>query len=184
MEKLFEIVSSFIPDEQKADIEAQFNGEFTKTQNALKKDLSKTYGVNFFEEDVNKAFDNKAFVKQDLYLEQVRKVEELETNFNNLTTENTELQEKLKTLGNDKNYFDVSLNLIKEGLSPDKVNTIKPLIDLEKGVEDNVEKIKGDLPELFNVEVLQKNTFPKPKKETDMSPFEKHIYEQKTKKII
>ena len=56
---LFEIVSSFIPDEQKADIKAKIDGELgnltkSKETEVKKKHYLKKFGVNLFEEDLLK----------------------------------------------------------------------------------------------------------------------------------
>ena len=67
---LFEIVSSFIPDEQKADIKAKIDGQVDlivkNNEKVVKKDISKKYGVNFFEEDLEKAFSDSLFVKKEV----------------------------------------------------------------------------------------------------------------------
>ena len=67
---LFEIVSSFIPDEQKDNIKSQIDGEvgqLVKEREAqLKTELSTKFQINFHEEDVEKAYRNKVFVKKDV----------------------------------------------------------------------------------------------------------------------
>ena len=99
MEKLFEIVSSFIPDEQKDDIKSKIDGELSNLIKGrdveLKKEMSGKYGVDFFEEDVNKAFTNKTFVKKDIYEERQSRVLELETENNELKESQTSLKNKL-----------------------------------------------------------------------------------------
>ena len=46
---LFEIVSSFIPDEQKADIKAKIDGELRPLQGAMTNSKTlKKYGVNLY----------------------------------------------------------------------------------------------------------------------------------------
>ena len=49
----------------------------------------------------------------------------------------------------DKEFFEAGLILIQEGLKPEKVATIKPLLQGEAPLEEKVNKIKTELPELF-----------------------------------
>lgn len=147
MEKIFDIVSSFIPDEQKDDIKSKIDGKLEsgkKTiETSLKKDLSKTYGVNFFEEDIEKAFDNKLFIKREMFDE---KVSALET----LTKENEVLLSEKQELLKDKSYNEVSVGLLSAGFNPERLDGIRPLIKADLSIEENVNGIKAGFPELFS----------------------------------
>ena len=69
MEKIFDIVGSLIPDEQKETIRTQIDGAvndlFKGREKELRKTLSAKYDVDLFEDDISKAYDNGRFVLKD-----------------------------------------------------------------------------------------------------------------------
>ncbi len=150
MEKLYDIVSSFIPEEQKDDIKSKIDGVVDKALKdrdiALKRELSKTYGVNLFEEDVEKAFGNDKFVKKESYDE---KMSEYETQLNELKTELDTTRQENTTFKGEKLYNETSVKLLTKGFKPDRLEGVKPLIDGEKSADENAENIQTLFPELF-----------------------------------
>lgn len=146
---LFEIVSSFIPDEQKADIKAKIDGELggliKNKETEVRKTLSKKYGVNLFEDDTEKAFSESLFVKK----------EALETIRQENTATKTQLETLNKELANykeEKSFNELSIKLIKQGFNADRLEAVKPLLKDSKENEtadDKVKRIKSLVPELF-----------------------------------
>lgn len=145
METIYDLVSSLIPDEQKDDIKSQIDGllekEKSASNNKLKKELSTTYGVNFFEEDITKAYSESAYVKKD-------KFEELQTTLNAQTTELEGLRTKDFDYEQINKLNDTTLKLVGEGLRVDRIELVKPFIT---GSEDDVKIIKEKYPELFGI---------------------------------
>lgn len=185
---IYDIIEGFIPQEQKDDVKSKIDGilekELSKKELALKKDLSTKYGVDFFQEDVNKAFDNKTFVKKELFEKTVQEKEEL------LSQKEQRLQELeglTQQYSKDKEFFEAGLILVQQGLKPEKIGAIKPLLQSEEPLEEKVNRIKTELPELFGsggttqTVVVEKNTQPKVKTEDQLSGFQNYI-NQKTKK--
>lgn len=185
---IYDIIDGFIPQEQKDDVKSKIDGllekELSKKELAVKKDLSTKYGVDFFQEDVNKAFDNKTFIKRELFEQTVQEKEEL---INQKEQRLKELESLTQEYSKDKEFFEAGLILIQEGLKPEKVGTIKPLLQGEAPLEEKVNKIKTELPELFGsgtqpITVVERNTQPKVKPENQLSGFENYINQQKNKK--
>lgn len=180
MEKLFEIVSSFIPDEQKDDIKSKIDGELSNLIKGrdveLKKEMSGKYGVDFFEEDVNKAFTNKTFVKKDIYEERQSRVLELET-------ENNELKESQTSLKTNSLINETSIGLLANGFNPERIDSAKPLINTSESKEENVERIKLAFPELFKVQTVRKDMNPdKTQEGKKTSEAERFFTQQKEKR--
>lgn len=150
MEKIYDIVSSFIPDEQKDDIKSKIDGAVDKALKdrdiTLKRELSKTYGVNLFEEDVEKAFGNDKFIKKENY---DQKMSEYETQLTTLKTELDNAKQENTTFMGEKLYNETSVKLLTKGFKPDRLEGIKPLIDGSKNADENAESIKTIFPELF-----------------------------------
>ena len=156
---LFEIVSSFIPDEQKDDIKSKIDGQLeviTKgNETKIKKELSKKFGVNLFEEDVEKAFSETVFVKK----------EKLDTTNQELNNYKTLLEEKEKEVNTykEKSYLnEVAIKLVKEGFKEERLELIKPILakgDENEKIEDKIARVKQEVPELFNQSVIKK-TYP------------------------
>lgn len=139
MEKLFEIVGSLIPDEQKDDIKSKIDGavnELVKEKEIeLKKTLSKELGLNLFEKEVDKVYANSNFIRKEKYVE-------LENTLN-------EIKPQYESLLKEKDYHEVSLKLISEGIKPERLESVKALIPQDGTVEERVVKLKETLPELF-----------------------------------
>lgn len=158
---LFEIVSSFIPDEQKADIKAKIDGELgnlTKSKETeIRKTLSKKYGVNLFEEDTEKAFSESLFVKKEV----------LETTRNEMETAKSQLEtltKQLEQYKEEKSFSDLSVKLIKNGFNADRLEAVKPLLKESKENEtddEKVNRIKTQVPELFVDPKVIKNAYGK-----------------------
>lgn len=153
---LFEIVSSFVPDEQKADIKAKIDGEIENiaksNETKLKKELSKKYGVNLFEEDVEKAFSETLFVKKD-------KVENIAKELETFKTQIEEKEKTLKSLQEEVLIKDVTVKLVKEGFKEERIDLIKPILlkgDENEKIEDKVKRVKQEVPELFTQSALKK----------------------------
>lgn len=175
---IYDIIDGFIPQEQKDDVKSKIDGilekEISKKELALKKDLSTKYGVDFFQEDVNKAFDNKTFVKQELFEKTIQEKEQRVKELESLTQQYSK----------DKEFFEAGLILVQEGLKPEKIGAIKPLLQSEEPLEEKVNRIKTELPELFGGERKQqqeKKIQPKVNQEDQLSGFQNYI-NQKAKK--
>ena len=162
MENVFDIVGSFIPEEQKDDIKSQIDGKVEsivkEKETELKRELSKIYGVNLFEADLDKAYGNNKFVKKEIYDSKIKEYENTVLDFqkqiNELSSENT-------TFKNEKLYNETNLQLLAEGFNPDRLEGIKPLISIEKNAMENVEVIKGSFPELFSASSVFTTTKPR-----------------------
>ena len=76
------------------DIKALIDGELQavakETETTVRKEISKTYGINVFEKDVDKAFSNDRFVKKEVVVEKEQTI-------------NT-LNEQLQTIHELENY--------------------------------------------------------------------------------
>ena len=146
---LFEIVSSFIPDEQKADIKAKIDGQVDlivkNNEKVVKKDISKKYGVNFFEEDLEKAFSDSLFVKKEVVENAIQENARIKQ----------ELDSKLKeveTYKEESLINKVTIQLVKEGFKEERINLVKPLLKDSKEnetIEEKVLRVKQEVPELF-----------------------------------
>lgn len=156
---LFEIVSSFIPDEHKADIKAKIDGEVggivKNKETEVRKTLSKKYGVNLFEDDTEKAFSESLFVRKDV----------LETTKNEALTYKQQLESTSKELQqykDEKSFHDLSVKLIKQGFNADRLEAVKPLLKESKENEtddEKVKRIKTIVPELFINPKMVKNIY-------------------------
>lgn len=177
MKKLYEVIGSFIPEEQKADVEPKINSELEKIVkegiDKEKRSLSESYGIDFFETNVEKA---TAFRN------------ELETKNKELLERNKELENSFKTFEEEKNnllrdnqYNRASLGLLKEGFNPNRLEAVKPLLEGDGEIDEKVANIKNNFPELF----LKGETFPsrtKPKEEEEkktLTGVEQYIQQRK-----
>lgn len=176
MEKLFEIVEAHLPDEQKDDIKSKIDGAVSslieENSKTLKKDLSSKYGVNFFEEDVNKAFDNKSFIKREMY-------EALETTHKGLLEELEKYKKDVESFNQERISHEASIELLSQGLKPERLSGIKPLLEGEGTVEEKVNKIKTELPELFVSEVEERKHSPKSDDSKVLTEAEKYFQQRK-----
>jgi hypothetical protein len=182
MDKIKDIVSSLIPEEQQADIIAKIDGEVTrlvdKTTTDLKNELSSKYKVNLFEEDVEKAFTEKTFIPKSLVKEQMESLtianEELEA----IKIERDELKKSLEKNTNIENLFNSQINLVSNGLRPDRLELVKPHLKGDK--DEDLTFIKETYPELFGGQ-KERNYFQGNGGE-GKTGLEKYIEEQKNKK--
>ncbi len=182
MDKIKDIVSSLIPEEQQADIIAKIDGEVTrlvdKTTTDLKNELSSKYKVNLFEEDVEKAFTEKTFIPKSLVKEQMENLtianEELEA----IKIERDELKKSLERNTNIENLFNSQINLVSNGLRPDRLELVKPHLKGDK--DEDLTFIKETYPELFGGQ-KERNYFQGNGGE-GKTGLEKYIEEQKNKK--
>lgn len=181
MEKLFEIVSSFIPEEQKADIKASFDGEYEKSLGQhltqTKKELSSKFRVNFFEEDLSKAFED--FVDKTVYKELETKYGNSLTELENLTKDKELLAETNTQLASKEGLFNSQLNLVSNGLRVDRLDLIKPHITGD--VENDLKNIKESYPELFHGKQQKKQLFPESK--NDSLTDAQRYFKRQTEKI-
>lgn len=161
MDKIKDIVSSLIPEEQQADIIAQIDGELTKlvdkTTTGVKKELSSKYKVNFFEEDITKAFNESAYVSKESLKELEKTISDNKAIIDDLTKSRDELNNSNLSLVGKENLFNSQLNLVSNGLRVDRLDLIKPHI---KGdVEEDFKTIKENYPELFVDTKAKRKTF-------------------------
>lgn len=107
-----------------------------------------------FEKEVDKVFENKNFVRVEKHEELTNKYNELETTFNELETTLNEIKPQYESLLKEKDYHEVSLKLISEGIKPERLESVKALIPQDGTVEERVVKLKETLPELFVPKVV------------------------------
>lgn len=185
MSKLLEIVSSFIPEEQKADIESKINGEVENIVKAreteTRKELSSKYGVNFFEEDVNKAFDTKAFVRKDLFVEKEKSYNDLKETHDNYVKEQEAKASEYETFKKEKNSQIATIELLKKGFNAKRLDGIKSLLNGDDPAEV-VANIEKTLPELFLKSKSERT--PHSKEEDDKNLTEMEKYFAKRKRVI
>lgn len=144
---LLEKLMPLIPEDKQPDIKALIDGEIEalakETETNVRKEISKTYGINVFEKDVDKAFSNDRFVKKEVVAEKEQTIEAL----------NEQLQTVQSELGNYKTnaeLTDVSIKLISKGFNAERLNAIKPLLKEHQGtIDEKVELVAKELPELF-----------------------------------
>lgn len=144
---LLEKLMPLIPEDKQPDIKALIDGELQavakETETAVRKEISKTYGINVFEKDVDKAFSNDRFVKKEVVVEK-------EQTINTLNEQLQTLQSELENYKTNAELTDVSIKLISKGFNAERLNAIKPLLKEHKGtVEEKVELVEKELPELF-----------------------------------
>ncbi len=170
-DKIIELIGAYLPDEQKADTEAQIGGlvdEFQREQIIqTKKELSKKYSVDLFEDDTDKAFANNRYVPK-------TKIEELNTRF----------AEKEAEFNKQLQFNDLSLKLVENNFNPTRLDFIKPMLDTFKGdtVEEKVGAIKEQLPEFFTGGVRGVNPYSKDEKKPSLVGAELY-YEQQRQKL-
>lgn len=162
MDKIFEIVSSLIPDEQKDDIKSKIDGELKSviaTQDKqIKKELSSKYKINFFEEDITKAYNGDTFIQKSVYDELENEIKSLKEGATNFETEIKGYQDKVDKYEIDQKLYNSQLNLISNGLRIDRLDLVRPHIKGE--VEEDLKLIKESYPELFLDAQGQRQTFP------------------------
>lgn len=144
---LLEKLMPLIPEEKQPDIKALIDGEIEalakETETNVRKEISKTYGINVFEKDVEKAFSNDRFVKKEL-------VAEKEQTINTLNEQLQTVQSELGNYKTNAELTDVSIKLISKGFNAERLNAIKPLLKEHQGtIDEKVELVAKELPELF-----------------------------------
>jgi iron-sulfur cluster repair protein YtfE (RIC family) len=144
---LLEKLMPLIPEDKQPDIKALIDGELQavakETETTVRKEISKTYGINVFEKDVDKAFSNDRFVKKEV-------VAEKEQTINTLNEQLQTLQSELENYKTNAELTDVSIKLISKGFNAERLNAIKPLLKEHKGtIDEKVELVEKELPELF-----------------------------------
>lgn len=144
---LLEKLMPLIPEEKQPDIKALIDGELQalakETETNVRKEISKTYGINVFEKDVDKAFSNDRFVKKEV-------VAEKEQTINTLNEQLQTVQSELGNYKTNAELTDVSIKLISKGFNAERLNAIKPLLKEHQGtIDEKVELVAKELPELF-----------------------------------
>lgn len=164
MGKIFDIISSLIPEEQHADIKAKIDGEVNNLLNekevSLKKSLSEMYKVNFFEEDIDKAFTEKNFVRKDAFKIKDEELQKALVREQELSTKINEFETQLKDLNDKEISNQTSIELLKRGFNAERLEVIQPLLKGEGSVEERVERIQAGFPELFLKSTRQSTTTP------------------------
>lgn len=144
---LLEKLMPLIPEDKQPDIKALIDGEIEalakETETNVRKEISKTYGINVFEKDVEKAFSNDRFVKKEV-------VAEREQTINTLNEQLQTVQSELGNYKTNAELTDVSIKLISKGFNAERLNAIKPLLKEHQGsIDEKVELVEKELPELF-----------------------------------
>ena len=144
---LLEKLMPLIPEDKQPDIKALIDGEIEalakETETNVRKEISKTYGINVFEKDVDKAFSNDRFVKKEV-------VAEKEQTINTLNEQLQTVQSELGNYKTNAELTDVSIKLISKGFNAERLNAIKPLLKEHQGtIDEKVELVAKELPELF-----------------------------------
>lgn len=173
---LFSTIKGFVPEDQQANIKAKVDGEVESLikdkEMSVKKELSKKYGVNFFEQDVEKAYENDGFVKKSLF-------EEKENILKTLTEEKSNLEKQLGELKQQNQYGDISVKLLSQGFNPERLEAIKPLVAGDGEIDEKIEKIKTSLPELFLTNKKWVDPNSKDKTKTELTEAELYIQKQR-----
>jgi predicted methyltransferase len=161
MDDIFEIVSSYIPDEQKADVKAQIDGELANGKKKILKEISSEYKIDFFQSDLGDQLAKKEFVDKGKLEEYKNKVKEYEEM---LTTTNQELEkfkidnEDYTKLKSAQSLYDSQLELISNGLRVDRLELVKPHLSGDK--ELDLKNVKEKYPELFKGGQREGRMFP------------------------
>ena len=180
MEDLLKIVEGFIPEDQKADIKAKIDGTLeTLTKEKVKetkKELSQKFGVNFFEEDVEKAFNNDKFVKKEVLLQ---KENELNEKLSTLET----LQKELENTKKEKDFTEVKYQLAGKGFNMERIDFVQNILPQEGTVEEKVNALYEKVPEFFTqskeVKVVTQRVEPTETAPKGKSDFQKYIEQRK-----
>lgn len=183
MEKIFEIVKSYIPEDKQADVKAEIGGKLEATlanrEKEIKRELSSKFKVDLFAEDIEKAYKNNAFIKKEDYDKVVEENKKILTNLESLTKTKEELEKEKETFENERKTYDSSLNLVSAGFNPERLHLIKN--ELTGNAEEDVKNIKDKYPEMFQV-IAGKN--PYGKKDPEPKKNEAQLYIERRKKEI
>lgn len=180
MEKLFDIVKSYIPEDKQADIKAKIGGNLETTlanrEKEIKRELSSKFKVDLFAEDIEKAYKNNAFIKKEDYDNVVEENKKALTNLESLTKTKEELEKEKLTFENERKTYDSSLNLVSVGFNPERLHLIKN--ELTGNAEEDVTNIKEKYPEMFQ-KVVKKGPFPGDDEDTKKTEAELYIERRK-----
>lgn len=143
-----------LPDEQKQEVDRYIETSISQAVESktkeLKKELSTKYQINFFEEDLEKAYAGDKYIPKGVF------------------------EEKLNEFEKEKNLYNTQLKLISKGLRVDRLDLVKP--HLTGDVEKDWENISKNYPELLNQEIEKAKIFPEDdKKPVNLTEFEKYI---------
>ncbi len=169
---IFENIKSYIPEDKQADVKAEVDGAVKELITQTKKDLSRRYGVNFFKDNVEEAFENENFVRSSIYEQVANEREELKK-------ANEEYASKLSSIESEKEYYEIGIGLIKENFNVERLEAIKPLLVGEGSREEKVARIKNSLPELFLSEKSLSRTNPVEKEEKLLTDAEKYYAQRR-----
>lgn len=183
MEKIFEIVKSYIPEDKQADVKAEIGGKLEATlanrEKEIKRELSSKFKVDLFAEDIEKAYKNNAFIKKEDYDKVVEENKKALANLESLTKEKEELEKAKESLEVEKSRYASSLGLVSAGFNPERLHLIKN--ELTGNAEEDVKNIKDKYPEMFQV-IAGKN--PYGKKDPEPKKNEAQLYIERRKKEI
>lgn len=161
MEKIFEIVKSYIPEDKQADVKAEIGGKLEATlanrEKEIKRELSSKFKVDLFAEDIEKAYKNNAFIKKEDYDKVVEENKKILTNLESLTKTKEELEKAKESLEVEKSIHTSSLGLVSAGFNPERLHLIKN--ELTGNAEEDVKNIKDKYPEMFQV-IAGKSPYP------------------------
>ena len=155
MEKIFEIVKSYIPEDKQADVKAEIGGKLEATLKEkvinVKRELSDKFKVDlFFEgENIEEAYKKSAFVKKELYDKVAKDHEKALANLESLKKEKEELEKAKESFEAEKSIHTSSLGLVSAGFNPERLHLIKN--ELTGNAEEDVKNIKDKYPEMFQV---------------------------------
>lgn len=183
MEKIFEIVKSYIPEDKQADVKAKIGGKLEATLKEkeinVKRELSEKFKVDlFFEgENTEEAYKKSAFVKKELYDKVAKDHTEALANLESLTKEKEELEKAKELFEAEKKIHTSSLGLVSVGFNPERLHLIKN--ELTGNAEEDVKNIKDKYPEMFQV-IAGKS--PHAKRDTEPKKTEAQLYIERRKK--
>lgn len=151
--KIDTILSS-LPDEQRQEVDRYIETSISQAVESktkeLKKELSTKYQINFFEEDLEKAYAGDKYIPKGVF------------------------EEKLNEFEKEKNLYNTQLKLISKGLRVDRLDLVKP--HLTGDVEKDWENISKNYPELLNQEIAKIKIFPEDDETpANLTEFEKYI---------
>lgn len=151
---LLEKLMPLIPEEKQPDIKALIDGEIQavakETETTVKKNISEVYGINLFEKEIHKAFNNGTFVKKEAYAEKEQEANTLNEQLSILKSDYENAQKELDNYKTNAELTDVSIKLISKGFNAERLNAIKPLLKEHQGtIDEKVELVAKELPELF-----------------------------------
>lgn len=175
---IFDSIKSLIPEDKQSDVKTLIDGKVRDVVTQTKKELSGKYGVNFFEDDVTKAYDNKAFVKREIYDNVQKELEVYNTKLETLQKEKEELETDLGTYKSKSTQHELTLKLLEEGINPKRIGVVNNFKFDGKTVDERVTQIKTTLPELFTTETQFRNPNPNNDDEENISEAEKYFKKQ------